>query len=149
MNIFHRRLLKKSFNRKLKLVQSMHGFQTSLSSATVLPEALVVINSESCQRSFPLASFCAPPSEVAELSVLSRCPFLKQNWFESADLHRIWFATCGFTSMLCWSLFVLREQWIIERLREEMSTIVVCNNVLQNPLKFHFQWKQTSSVPKI
>ena len=80
--VYKGRLLKKSSNRKAKLVL-LTLVTTWLSNIAfhVLPiwlKNLVVIDSESCLTSFP--SFCAPPSEVAALfdSNLSRRPFLGQ-----------------------------------------------------------------------
>ena len=80
MNVYKGRLLKKSSNRKLKLVLSTL-VTTWLSNIAfhlqlIWLETLVAIDLESRLTSFP--SFCAPPSEVAALfySNLSRRPFL-------------------------------------------------------------------------
>ena len=82
MNVYKGRLLKKSSNRKLKLVLSTL-VTTWLSNIAfhlqpIWLQTLVAIDSESCLTSFP--SFCAPPSEVAVLFHLnlSRLPFLRQ-----------------------------------------------------------------------
>ena len=82
MNVYKGRLLKKSSNRKSKLVLSTL-VTTWLSNIAfhlrpIWLQTLVAINSESRLTSFP--SFCAPPSEVAALfySNLSRRPFLGQ-----------------------------------------------------------------------
>ena len=82
MNVCKGRLLKKSSNRKSKLVLSTL-VTTWLSNITfhlrpIWLQTLAEIDSESCLTSFP--SFCAPPSEVAVLfdSNLSRLPFLGQ-----------------------------------------------------------------------
>ena len=82
MNVYKGRLLKKSSNRKSKLVLSTL-VTTWLSNIAfhlrpIWLQTLVVIDSESRLTSFP--SFCAPPSEVAVLfdSNLSRLPFLGQ-----------------------------------------------------------------------
>ena len=79
MNVYKGRLLKKSSNRKLKLVLSTL-VTTWLSNIAfhlrpIWLQTLVAIDSESCLTSFP--RFCAPPSEVAVLfdSNLSRRPF--------------------------------------------------------------------------
>ena len=76
------RLLKKSSNRKSKLILSTLVTKL-LSNITfhlrlIWLQTLVAIDSESCLASFP--SFYAPPSEVAALfySKLSRSPFLGQ-----------------------------------------------------------------------
>ena len=80
MNVYKGRLLKKSSNRKSKLVLSTL-VTTWLSNIAfhlrlIWLQTLVAIDSESCQTLFP--SFCALPSEVAVLldSNLSRRPFL-------------------------------------------------------------------------
>ena len=82
MNVYKGRLLKKSSNRKSKLVLSTL-VTTWLSNIAfhlqpIWLQTLVAIDSESRLTSFP--SFCAPPSEVAVLfdSNLSRLPFLGQ-----------------------------------------------------------------------
>ena len=82
MNVYKGRLLKKSSNRKSKLVLSTL-VTTWLSNIAfhlrpIWLQTLVAIDSESCLTSFP--RFCAPPSEVAVLfdSNLSRRPFLGQ-----------------------------------------------------------------------
>ena len=82
MNVYKGRLLKKSSNRKSKLVLSTL-VTTWLSNIAfhlrlIWLQTLVAIDSESRLTLFP--SFCAPPSEVAVLfdSNLSRLPFLGQ-----------------------------------------------------------------------
>ena len=82
MNVYKGRLLKKSSNRKLKLVLSTL-VTTWLSNITfhlqpIWLQTLVVIDSELHLTLFP--SFCAQPSEVATLfnQNLSRRPFLRQ-----------------------------------------------------------------------
>ena len=96
MIVYKGRLLKKSPNRKLKLVLStqvtawlsnitFHLLQSWL-------QILVAIDSEPRQTSFP--SFCAPPSEVEVLFDLNLTPF---PWtgrrFRSDALQRIRFRT--------------------------------------------------------
>ena len=82
MNVYKGRLLKKSSNRKSKLVLSTL-VTTWLSNIAfhlrpIWLQTLVVIDSESCLTSFP--SFYAPPAEVAALfySNLSSSPFIGQ-----------------------------------------------------------------------
>ena len=82
MIVYKGRLVKKSSNRKSKLVLSTL-VTTWLSNIAfhlrpIWLQTLVSIDSESRQTSFQ--SFCAPPSEVAVLfdSNLSRLPFLGQ-----------------------------------------------------------------------
>ena len=82
MIVYKGKLLKKSSNRKSKLVLSTL-VATWLSNIAfhlrpIWLQTLVAIDSESCLTSFP--RFCAPPSEVAVLfdSNLSRLPFLGQ-----------------------------------------------------------------------
>ena len=76
------RLLKKSLNRKSKLVLSTLVTTWLLNIAfhlrSIWLQTLVAIDSQSCLPSFP--RFCAPPSEVAVLFDLnlSRRPFLGQ-----------------------------------------------------------------------
>ena len=79
MIVYNGKLLKKIFKLKIKA----RPVTTWLSNITfhLLPiglQAVVAINSESCQTSFP--SFCTPPSEVSVLCNLnvSRRPFLGQ-----------------------------------------------------------------------
>ena len=82
MIVYKGRLLKKSSNRKLKLVLST--LITSWLSKIAFHlrpiwlQTLVVIDSESSLTSFP--SFCALPSEVTVLfdTNVSRRPFLRQ-----------------------------------------------------------------------
>ena len=82
MNVYKGRLLKKSSNRKSKLVLSTLVTPWLSNIAFHLRptwlQSLVAIDSESRLTSF--LSFCAPPSEVAALfdSNLSRRPFLGQ-----------------------------------------------------------------------
>ena len=74
--------LKKKFKLKIKArpvnVGHYMAFKHHISLLLIWLQTLVVINSESCQRSFP--SICSPPSEVALLFNLnlSRRPFLGQ-----------------------------------------------------------------------
>ena len=82
MNVYKGRFLKKSLNRKLKLVLS-RLVTTWLANIIfhlrpIWLQTLVAIDSESHLTSF--LSFCAPPSEVAALLYLnqSRCPFQGQ-----------------------------------------------------------------------
>ena len=82
MILYKGRLLKKSSNRRSKLVLSIlvstSNSRIAFHLQPIWLQALVDIDSEQCQTSFP--SFCAPPSEVAVLfnSNLSRRPFLGQ-----------------------------------------------------------------------
>ena len=82
MIFYKEKLLRKSSNRKLKLdlstLVTYMAFKHHISLLLIWLQTLVVINSESCQRSFP--SICSPPSEVALLFNLnlSRRPFLGQ-----------------------------------------------------------------------
>ena len=79
MIVYNGKLLKKIFKLKIKA----RPVTTWLSNITfhlllIGLQAVVAINSESCQTSFP--SFCTPPSEVSVLCNLnvSRHPFLRQ-----------------------------------------------------------------------
>ena len=76
MIVYKGRLLKKSLNRKLKLVQSTVNAGHYMTFKHI--SHLICDRSESRLTSFP--SFCAPPSEVAVLfdSNLSRRPFFGQ-----------------------------------------------------------------------
>ena len=82
MNVYKGRLLKKSSNRKSKLVLStlVTSWLSNIAFhlRPIWLQTLVAIDSESCLTSFP--RFCAPPSEVAVLfdSNLSRRPFFGQ-----------------------------------------------------------------------
>ena len=82
MNVYRGRLLKKSSNRKSKLVLSTlvttWFWNITFHLLPIWLQTLVAIDSELRLTSFP--SFCAPPSEVAVLfySNLSRRPFLGQ-----------------------------------------------------------------------
>ena len=139
MNVYKGRLRKKSSNQKSRLVRSTM-VTTWLSNITfhLLPiwlQTLVAIDSESYLTSFP--RFCAPPSEVAVLfdSNLSRLPFLGQ----VVDLDSI-------QNMLFCSyvIFLLRDQWLIERLSEAMGAALVRNNFSPIPSKFSFHMKKRS-----
>ena len=153
MNVYKRRLLKKSSNRKSKLVPSTL-VTTWLSNLTfhlrpIWLQTLVAIDSELRQTSFP--SFCVPPSEVAALfnSNLSRRPFLGQ----VVDLDLL--LCTGFdlehaVLFLCQqNQRLLRDEWmpVTERLSEAMAAALVCSNFSQIPWKFHFTWKTKLEVP--
>ena len=105
MIVYKGRLLKKSSNRKPKLVLSTL-VTTWLSNIAfhLLPiwlQNLISIDSESCQTSFP--SFFAPPSEVAvrfESEDSEQAPFSQAGRrFRPAAWHRIRFGTCCFVPM--------------------------------------------------
>ena len=110
MNVYKGRLLKKSSNRKLKLVLST--LVTTLLSyiafhlQLIWLQTLVAIDAESRLTSFP--NICVQPSEVAGLFYLnpSRRPFLGQ--VVNLDLictgfdleHAVLFLCCFFTQRL-------------------------------------------------
>ena len=134
MNVYKGRLLKKSSNRKLKLVLSTLVTTWPLNIAFHLRpiwlQTLVAINSEWCKTSFP--SFCEPPSKVAVLfnSNLSRRPFLAQ----VVDFRKMLF--CSYVIFLLRDIFfLLRDLWLIERLSEAMGAALVCNNFSPIPSK--------------
>ena len=82
MNVYKGRLLKKSSNRKSKLVLStlvtVWLSNIAFHLQQIWLQTLIAIDSESRLTSF--TSFCLPPSEVAALfdSNLSRRPFFRQ-----------------------------------------------------------------------
>ena len=86
------------------------------------------------------SSFFAPPSEVAVLfnSNLSRRCFLGQ-LVDLDSLHRIRFWRGGFCSYV---IFLLRDQWLIERLGEAMGSVLVCNKFLPIPSTVSFHMKK-------
>ena len=105
-------------------------------------QTLVAIDSESRLTSFP--SFCALPSEVAALfnTNLSRRPFLGQV-VDSDLLAGCCFAQDSIRKMWFWSyvIFLLRDQWMIERLSKAMGVALVGNNFSPILSKFYFTWK--------
>ena len=83
------------------------------------------------------------------------------HWYRPAALHRIRLGTCGFVpnNFLChifaqrrmYVIFLLRDEWMIERFSEAMGDALVGNNFLQILWKFHFTRDSTSdsSLPEI
>ena len=144
MNVYKGRLLKKSSNRKSKLVLSTL-VTTWLSNIAfhlrpIWLQTLVEIDSELCQRSFP--SFCAPPSEVAVLfdSNLSRRPFLGQ----VVDLDLL---LCTRFDSEQWGeshIFIQRpmNDSKIERSGGRTAAALVSNNFSPIPRNFHFTLKR-------
>ena len=93
------------------------------------------VDSESCPTLFP--SFCTLPSEVAVLFESEQTPFsLTDHEFKSVALHRILFWTCYFVAMP----YLLRDQRMVERLNEVMSTAWSVTSSRQFHRKFHFTW---------
>ena len=145
MNVYKGRLLKKSSNRKLKHVLSTL-VTTWLSNIAfhlrpIWLQTLVAIDSELRLTSFP--SFCAPPSEVAALfySNLSRRPFLG----DRSSIQTCCFAHDSIWNMrLCsYVIFLLRDEWMIERFSEAMGAALVGNNFSgAASMEFHFTWKK-------
>ena len=140
MIILSSRLLKKSSNGKSKLVKWIQ-VSTLLSNITfhlrpIWLRTLVPNNSESCQRLFP--SFCALPSEVAVLFywIWANCLFyiccFAQDWILKMQIAS-------------YALFLLRVQWMIERLSEAMSVALVGKNSWEHP-NFHFTWEQNQKL---
>ena len=134
-NCFWRQIAKKNIyiNQKKKLVQSM---QISTWLAFYLwpiwLQSLAVIKSESSQRLIP--SFWALPPEVAVLFDwnLSRCPLLRP--VVDSDL----LLCTGFNlEHAVHVLFLLRDQWMIQRLRKEMNAAWVGNEFC-NTIKISF-----------
>ena len=88
-------------------------------------------------------------SKLLRAAIWSRCavrfeseytPFPRtRHRFRPAVLHRIRFGTCGFDPM---SYFLLRDQWLIERLSEAMGAALVGNNFSPIPSKFSFHMKK-------
>ena len=132
MIVYKGRLLKKSSNRKLKLVLS-RLFTTSLSNIAIhlrpiwlqILVAKLAIDSESCQTLFQafachhLKSLCCSVRIWADTL--------------SSDRSSTWI--CCFAQEVIWNgricsnvIFLLRDQWIIERLSETMSAALVGNN---------------------
>ena len=144
MNVYKGRLLKKSSNRKSKLVLSTL-VTTWLSNIAfhlrpIWLQTLAEIDSESCQRSFQ--SFCAQPSEVAVLLDLnlSRRPFLRQ----VVDLDLL--LCTGFDSepvvLFQCDIFTQRPT-MIERLSKAMCAALVGNNF--SPIPSKITWKKIDS----
>ena len=99
---------------------SLHGFQTShfICYRFGSVQILVAIDSELRLTSFP--SFCAQPSEVTALFDwnLSRRPFLRQVvntdlLLCTGSIRNMRFCSCV--------IFLLRDEWMIERLSEAMG----------------------------
>ena len=145
MNVYKGRLLKKSSNRKSKLVLSTLVtawlWNIAFHLQPIWLQTLVAINSELRLTSFP--SFCVQPSEVPALFNLnlSRRPFLRQ--VVNTDLLQRCFAQDLMVLWFCsYLIFLLRDEWMIERFSEAMGAAVVGNNISQILWKFHFTWKK-------
>ena len=98
----------------------------------------VAIDSESYLTLFP--SLCAPPSEVAALfkSNLSRHPFLRE--VVDLDLLLCKFAQDSIRNLLFLSyvIFLLTDQWLIEKLSKAMGVALNGNNFSPIPSKISF-----------
>ena len=111
-------------------------------------QTLVAIDSESCQTLFP--SFCALPSEVAVLldSNLSRRPFLGHVIY----LDLLLFTRFDSEHAVCsYVIFLLTDQWLIERLRAAMIAALVCTDFspIQLNISFHMKNESDWLQPKI
>ena len=108
MNVYKGRLLKKSSNRKLKLVQSTWLSNIAFCLRPIWLQTLVAIDSESRKTSFP--SFCVQLSEVAvlfdalKLLQSSRWALSNQSAWRfrpnSTPLHRAWSAGVSVNSSI-------------------------------------------------
>ena len=141
------RLLKKSSNRKSKLIL-WTLITTWLSNIAfhlrpIWLQTFVAIDSESRLTSFP--RFCVLPPEVAVLFSLnlSKCP---QSSIRPAALHMIWSRTC--CVFYFHVIFLLRDQWLIEGLSKAIGPFLAGNNC-QIPSKniFHTAKKVTCHCP--
>ena len=152
MNVYKGRLLKKSSNRKSKLVLSTL-VTTWLSNIAfhlrpICLQTLVAIDSESRLTSFP--SFCALQSEVAMLfdSNLSRCPFLRQ----VVDLDLL--LCIGFDSKhaALFQCHMFTQRPTTDRKIEQSDGRCFCRQqILANTIEisFHMKKKCDSSRPEI
>ena len=139
MNVYQGRLLKKSSNQKLKLILSTLVtrwlFNITFHLLPFWLQTLVLIDSELRLTLFP--SFCAPPFEVAAL--------FDGVWGGALSSVRSWIQTCCFAQDLIlnmwfcsYVIFLLREEWMIERFSEAMGSVLVGNNFSPILWKFHF-----------
>ena len=139
MNVYKGRFFKKSSNRKSKLVLSTHGFQTShfICDQFGCKLSLRSIQNYALHRFQAFA--CRNPKSL-------RCSIRRRIWadalpwkgrrYRPTALHRIrnmWF---------CSYIFLLRDEWMIERFSEAMGSALVCNNFSPILWKFHFTWKK-------
>ena len=119
MSVYKGRLLKKSSNRKSKLVLStLVTTWFSNIAFHLLPiwlQTLVAIDSESRLTSFP--SFCALPSQL--ILKLLRCSI--RIWADALSSDRSSIQTCCFAQDSIWNMwicsyviFLVRDQWLIE-----------------------------------
>ena len=119
MNVYKGRLLKKSSNRKWKLVLSTLVTTWLPNIAFLLQpiwlQTLVAIHSDLCLTSFP--SFCAPPSEVTALFNLnlSRLPFLWQVLDTDLLLCTVFDLEHAVKLFCSYVIYLLRDEWMIER----------------------------------
>ena len=155
MNVYKSRLLKKSWNQKLKLILSTL-VTTLLSNIAfhLLPiwlQTLVAIDSESRLTSFP--SFCVQPIEVAVLfhSNVSRHPFFGQ--FVDLDLLLCKGLNSEHVVLFLCHIFTQRpmtERKIEQSYGRNFGWVRSRISLLLFHRNFHFTWKQkvTCSCPK-
>ena len=65
--------------------------------------------------------------------------------FRFSALHRIPFGTCGFVPMWGYVIFLLSDEWMIERLSKAMGAALVGNNYSPIPLKNSFHMKKKAT----
>ena len=154
MNVYHGRLLKQSSNQKSKLIGSasswhcwsLDDFQTSHFICYLFGWKLWFWSIQNyawnCFQAFALRHLkwlcCSMESEVTPFPLIGR-------WYRPAALDLIrnmWF--CSYV------IFLLRDEWMIERFSKAVSAALVSNNLFPILWKFHFPWKKkvTCCFPK-
>ena len=108
-------------------------------------QTLVVINSESCwfMPEFILKLLLTAIWNCSAVWLKTEQIQCTGSQFRSAALHRILFRKfqCSCVPMPCFDSETVRDQWMMERLSNTMSTALLSNNILYNLLKFHFTYK--------
>ena len=132
MNIYKGRLLKKSSNRKSKLVLSIicNQFGCKLWLLSIQNYAWHCFQAFACRhlRSLHCSIQIWADALSSDRSSIQTCCFAQDS------IRNMWF--CSYV------IFLLRDEWMIERFSEAMGAALVGNNFLPILWKFHFTWKK-------
>ena len=119
---------------------SLHGFQTSHFICYLFGCKLWLLSIKNyawhCFQAFAL------------LHLKSMCCSI-QLWADALSLDRSLIQTCCFAQdsignmwFCSYAIFLLTDEWMVERLSEAMGAALVGNNFSPIPWKFHFTWKK-------
>ena len=143
---FWGKIAQKVFESKIKAHPANAGLSNWLSNISFICKS--ICDRFCCQLWFRIISkpfkikLCSLTSEVDvlfdwNLSRQWQTPFSRTGrWFRSAALHRI----CNLR-IHSYAIFLIRDQWMIKRLRNAMSTALVGNEFSRNPS--HFTWEKS------